>query len=137
MPKKRMPLLTPEIEPVVYNYVRTKAIGLDATVFALNGTEDHVYMAASIPAKIAVATFVGQVKGVASARFNQEYGATRCYIGKMDTAHLALTASVCLTSFVMSSGKKSIIGISQSFPYWSGRKGRGNGRSPANRQKVT
>jgi putative transposase len=72
--KKRMPLLTPDIEPVVHNYIRAKAIGLEAAVYALNGGEDHVHMAVSIPAKIAVATFVGQVKGVASARFNQKYG---------------------------------------------------------------
>ncbi len=73
--KKRQPLLTVEIEPIIHNYLRTKAIGLGATVFALDGTPDHVHMVASIPPKIAVANFVGQVKAVASTKFNKtNYG---------------------------------------------------------------
>lgn len=40
---------------------------------ALNGTTDHVHLVVSIPPKIAVATFIGQVKGVASSRFNKEH----------------------------------------------------------------
>jgi REP element-mobilizing transposase RayT len=73
--KDREPLLTAETEPVVYDFLRAKAIGLGATVFALNGTEDHVHMVASIPPVISVSRFVGQVKAVASARFNK-YGVT-------------------------------------------------------------
>ncbi|MBE2199810.1 MAG: IS200/IS605 family transposase [Anaerolinea sp.] len=72
--KNRASLITPTIEPIIHNYMRTKAIGLGGTVYALNGVEDHVHMAAAIPAKIAVSTFIGQVKGVTSTRFNQEYG---------------------------------------------------------------
>jgi putative transposase len=69
--KSRQPLLTPEVELVIHNYLRTKAIGLGATVFALNGVEDHVHVVASIPPKIAVSTFVGQIKAVASTKFNK------------------------------------------------------------------
>jgi putative transposase len=69
--KNRRPLLTPEVEPVIYGYLRANAIGLEATVFALNGVEDHVHMVASIPPKIAVAKFIGQIKAVASTKFNQ------------------------------------------------------------------
>jgi putative transposase len=68
--KRRTPLLTAEVEPVIYGFLRGKAVGLGATVFALNGVEDHVHMVVSIPPRIAVARFIGQVKGVASARFN-------------------------------------------------------------------
>ncbi len=71
--KLRAPLITPEIEPIIYNYLRTKAIGLDGTVFAIGGIEDHVHIVASVPPKIAVATFVGQIKGVTSTRFNKEH----------------------------------------------------------------
>ncbi|MBE2222518.1 MAG: IS200/IS605 family transposase [Anaerolineae bacterium] len=71
--KNRQPLLTSEIEPVIYKYLRTKAIGLGGTVFAIGGIADHVHMAVSIPAKIAVATFIGQTKGIATARFNKEH----------------------------------------------------------------
>jgi len=69
--KDRQPLLTSEVEPVIHNYLRAKAIGLGGTVFALNGIEDHVHLVVSIPPKIAVARFIGQTKAVASTRFNK------------------------------------------------------------------
>lgn len=69
--KNRAPLLTKEIEPMVHDLLRTKAVGLGVIVFALNGIEDHVHLVASIPPKIAVAKFIGQVKAVASTRFNK------------------------------------------------------------------
>ena len=69
--KNRAPLLTTEVEPVIYGYIRSKAVGLGATVYALNGVADHVHLVAAIPPSIAVAKFVGQVKGVASTRFNK------------------------------------------------------------------
>ncbi|MGQ0602456.1 MAG: IS200/IS605 family transposase [Anaerolineales bacterium] len=69
--KNRALLLTPEIEPMVYGFLRSKAIGLGATVFALNGLADHVHLVASVPPKIAVAKFIGQVKAVASTKFNK------------------------------------------------------------------
>lgn len=71
--KNREPRLTETVEPVLYNLLRTKAIGLEGIVFALNGSVDHVHMVVAIPPKIAVATFVRQIKGVASAKFNQTH----------------------------------------------------------------
>jgi REP element-mobilizing transposase RayT len=69
--KNRLPLLTAEIEPVIYGFLRSKAIGLGATLFALNGVADHVHMVAAIPPRIAIAKFIGQVKAVASTKFNK------------------------------------------------------------------
>jgi putative transposase len=69
--KNREPLLAPDVEPIVHGFLRSKAIGLEATMFALNGTADHVHMVAAIPPKLAVAKFIGQVKAVASTRFNK------------------------------------------------------------------
>ena len=69
--KNRLPLLTAQVESVVHDFLRAKAIGLGATVFALNGTADHVHVVVSIPPKIAVAKFVGQVKAVASTKYNK------------------------------------------------------------------
>ncbi len=71
--KNRQPLLTAVVEPIIYEYMRLKAYGLEAIIHALNGMEDHVHMVATIPPKIAVAKFVGQVKGVASTKYNQRY----------------------------------------------------------------
>ncbi len=69
--KNREPILTLEVEPIVHDLLRAKAIGLEAVVFALNGTEDHIHMIAAIPPKLAVAKFIGQVKAVAATRFNK------------------------------------------------------------------
>jgi putative transposase len=69
--KNRQPSLTSEVEPIIHGYLRSKAVGLGATLFALNGVADHVHLVVSIPAKIAVATFVGQIKAVASTKFNK------------------------------------------------------------------
>ncbi len=77
--KKRRPLLVPEIAEVVYGFIRSKTVGLGGTLFALNGIEDHVHLVVAIPAKIPVATFIGQVKGVSSARLNQEHANQKLY----------------------------------------------------------
>jgi len=69
--KQRAPLLTPAVEPEIHGFLRGKAIGLGATVFAIGGVADHVHLIVAIPPRLAVATFVGQIKGVASAKANQ------------------------------------------------------------------
>ncbi len=69
--KYRQPIITPDVEPIIYDLLRTKAIGLEATVFAIGGMPDHVHMIVSIPPKIAVAKFVGQIKAVAATKFNK------------------------------------------------------------------
>ncbi len=69
--QNREPLLTGEIEGLIHGFLRSKAVGLGAKVFALNGTVDHVHLVAAIPPNIAVSKFVGQIKAVASTRFNK------------------------------------------------------------------
>jgi len=69
----RQPLLTVTTEAVIYRIIRSKANGLGGVVFALNGTVDHVHIVSTIPPKIAVATFVGQIKGASSTLFNKEH----------------------------------------------------------------
>jgi putative transposase len=71
--KGRLPLLTPDVEPLIHDFVRSKAIGLECTVFALNGTFDHVHMVVAIPPKLAVAKLVEQVKGVSATHFNKQH----------------------------------------------------------------
>jgi putative transposase len=71
--KDRQPLITHDVEPEVYGLLRGKTIGLGGTLLAVNGVADHVHLVASVPPRIAVATFIGQVKGVTSARFNQAH----------------------------------------------------------------
>lgn len=74
--KGRQPLITDDAESLIYSLMRDKAVDLGGTVFAINGIADHVHMAVSIPPRIAVADFIGQVKGATSFRLNQRRSAT-------------------------------------------------------------
>lgn len=69
--KDRAPLITPTLEPQLYQYLRGKGIDLGGIVHAVGGIEDHVHVAVSIPPRIAVATYVGQLKGASSHSQNQ------------------------------------------------------------------
>lgn len=69
----RAPLITPELEQHIYKLMRMKATELGGQVFALNGDKEHTHLVSTIPPKIAVATFVGQIKGVCSAAVNNQH----------------------------------------------------------------
>ncbi len=70
--KASTPWITPAIEEQVHRSLWKKGLGLGAQVYAINGMEDHVHMVASLQPALAVAEFVGQVKGYSSNRINQE-----------------------------------------------------------------
>src|SRR5690349_16231093 len=63
-------LITPNVEPVIYDHIRGKAVALGATVYALNGISDHVHMVVAVPPAIALSKWIGQVKGYSSSEFN-------------------------------------------------------------------
>ena len=69
--RNRSQFIIPDIEPIIYDSIRTKAIGLGGTVYALDGIADHVHLITSIPPTIAISTFTGMVKAVATAKFNK------------------------------------------------------------------
>ncbi len=73
---KREPLITPEIERDLYGYLIGKSVSQEAIVHAVNGIQDHVHVVVSIPPKVAVATFVGLLKGSSSHHINHEPGAS-------------------------------------------------------------
>jgi putative transposase len=63
---KREPLIAPQWEACLHNVIAGKARDLEAMVYAVGGMEDHVHLVASVPPRISVATFIGQVKGSSS-----------------------------------------------------------------------
>jgi len=69
--KHREALVTPDVESLIHGFIRCKAIGLKGIVFALNGMPDHIHLVTSIPPSITVSTYVGQIKGVTSTKFNK------------------------------------------------------------------
>jgi putative transposase len=72
--KGRAPLLSPDVEPLVYDLLKRKVLGLEARVFAINGTADHVHLVVAIPPKLAIAKFIGQVKAATATRVNKLTG---------------------------------------------------------------
>ncbi len=69
--KGREPVIGRDKEGFVYDAIVRKASALGGKVFAVGGVADHVHLVVSIPPFIAVATFIGQVKGASSAFVNK------------------------------------------------------------------
>jgi REP element-mobilizing transposase RayT len=64
--KNREPLILPAFETDLYRVIASKADELGAIVHAIGGIENHIHLIASVPPKIALSTFIGQVKGNSS-----------------------------------------------------------------------
>ena len=62
----RLPLLTPEIERLVFRCIKADGEGLGCRVIALDGMPDHVHMLVLMPPTLAVAHMVKKVKGSSS-----------------------------------------------------------------------
>lgn len=70
--RDREPMITPEIESRLWGFIADKARRLEAIVYAVGGTRDHVHIVAAIPPKVTIATLVGEVKG-ASAHYTNHH----------------------------------------------------------------
>ena len=64
--RNREPLIALEWEGSLHNAIAAKATELGALAHAVGGTHDHIHLVASVPPKIALSTFIGQVKGNSS-----------------------------------------------------------------------
>ncbi|MBM4423850.1 MAG: IS200/IS605 family transposase [Chloroflexi bacterium] len=62
----RLPLITEANRDPLYAAMRAKVTELGGLTHALNGMPDHAHLLVTVPPKIALATFIGQVKGVSS-----------------------------------------------------------------------
>ncbi len=70
--KNREPFIQVEFEESLHNAIAAKSKKLGAFVYAVGGIEDHIHLAASVPPKIALSDFIGQVKGNSSHFVNNE-----------------------------------------------------------------
>ena len=61
--KRREALIMPEFEAQLYSAIAAKVKEMDGIVHAIGGMEEHLHLAASVPPKLALATFIGEVKG--------------------------------------------------------------------------
>ncbi len=70
--KKSEPLITPEIEKVLYPFLENKSKRFDCLIHAIGGIEDHIHIAISIPPSEAVSDIIGKLKGSSSYFLNME-----------------------------------------------------------------
>ena len=69
--KGRADWLTATIERDAITAIREKSADLACPVYAINGALNHMHIAVRIQPKIAVATWVQQVKGLSARRVNE------------------------------------------------------------------
>lgn len=72
--KNRQPIITPVIEPILFEAIRQKSDELLCPLLAINGIADHIHIAVSIRPSLSVADWVGQVKGTSSHAINTAFG---------------------------------------------------------------
>jgi putative transposase len=75
--KKRQPLINPDREGILYNYIIGKADALSSIVHAIGGIEDHIHLVVSIPPALAIADFVKNIKGSSAYHLNQDLSAAK------------------------------------------------------------
>ena len=68
--KHRETIMIPPFEEMIYAAVEQKSAELGAKILAINGAYDHVHVAVTIPPRMAVAKWVGVVKGASSRAIN-------------------------------------------------------------------
>ena len=71
--KNREAVITPPIEMVVFETIRTRADELNSPILAINGTADHVHVAVCVPPSLAVGDWMKQIKGASSRSINMAF----------------------------------------------------------------
>jgi REP element-mobilizing transposase RayT len=72
--KGNLPLITPEVQKVIYSTLRLRCDKNGVILFGLGGTEDHIHFAAKIPPNLQIAAWIGELKGASSYNVNQASG---------------------------------------------------------------
>ncbi|MBD2005589.1 MULTISPECIES: IS200/IS605 family transposase [Cyanophyceae] len=68
----RLPIITPDIQKVIYAAIVRQCKQLGCTAIAVGGIEDHVHLLTSFPSTLAVSDLVKQVKGSSSHLITHE-----------------------------------------------------------------
>lgn len=71
--KLSTPLISPEIEPALFRFLKHKVLETPETFFhAVGGTETHIHLAVSIPPTLNIAEWIGKLKGASSHHINHQ-----------------------------------------------------------------
>ncbi len=71
--KERQPLISPDLQPIIYGYIIGKAHAMGVIVHAIGGMDDHIHIVSSIPPKVSLADFVRFTKGGSSYHVNHTF----------------------------------------------------------------
>jgi putative transposase len=76
--KESLPLLTPEVEPIVHRHLRHKCVETPGVyVHEIGGTENHVHLCLTVAPTVLVSDLIGQLKGSSSHEANLRVGGRR------------------------------------------------------------
>jgi putative transposase len=64
--KGREPLIAPDFEDRLHRAIAAKVVQMGGIAHAVGGTSDHIHLVASVPPQLALARFIGEVKGNSS-----------------------------------------------------------------------
>jgi putative transposase len=71
--KENLPLITHDVEPIIYGAVRNKLRSLTGAFFhEIGGIENHVHVCFTVPPTILVSKLIGQLKGASSYAVNHQ-----------------------------------------------------------------
>lgn len=71
--KSSVPVITTEIEPRLYRYIRSYALQTNGLIFhEIGGTETHIHIAVTVPPTLLISEWIGRVKGASSHYVNHE-----------------------------------------------------------------
>ncbi|MBI1900448.1 MAG: IS200/IS605 family transposase [Planctomycetia bacterium] len=71
--KNDSPLLTPAVEPLVYEFLRERCRSTRGVYFhEIGGTADHVHLVVNIEPFVTISDLIGDLKGACSHEINQQ-----------------------------------------------------------------
>lgn len=71
--KSNLPLISTEIEPRLYGYIRKYALQSKGVIFhEIGGTDNHIHIAVTIPPTLLISEWVGKLKGASSHYVNHQ-----------------------------------------------------------------
>jgi REP element-mobilizing transposase RayT len=93
--KERRPLITPEYEPRLYEYIGGIVRGLGGISLELNGTEDHVHLLAKLRPDRALSDVLRKLKANATGWMHDVFPQSRTSHGSVDMAHYGESVKCC------------------------------------------
>src|SRR5947199_5649837 len=71
--KNRLPLITPEIQPRLYEYIGGILSGRKSALRAAGGIADHIHLLVSLSRESCIADTVRDIKSISSAWIHHEF----------------------------------------------------------------